>query len=142
MGTLASLVLIFIAVGGLRSGAALVLQRNCETTQRWMDMGPLRWAALNGLALGSGWYSRIGFPLWYVLPVAALCLGSATWGAAIIGLYGLSRGAAAPLLMVRNRKRDDDAEMEKLLNANQSARKVGFAMLLMVSGISFVLVGF
>lgn len=65
-----------------------------------MHKGPLRWATRNGLALGFGATSRIGFLLWYVVPLGALLSGSPAFGAAIYGTYGLVRGVAAPLILL------------------------------------------
>jgi hypothetical protein len=76
------------------------LQFDCQTPRRWMQEGPLRWAIRNGLALGFGATSRVGFLLWYVVPLGALLFGSPAFGAAIYGTYGLVRGVAAPLILL------------------------------------------
>lgn len=79
------------------------LQRDCETPQRWINKGPLRWAIQNGVALGFGGTSRIGFLLWYAVPLGALLLGDWVLGAAVYGTYGLVRGTAAPLMLLGGR---------------------------------------
>jgi hypothetical protein len=75
-------------------------QFDCETPQRWVRKGPLRWAIQNGFTLGLGAMSRIGFLLWYVVPLGALLCGNPVLGAAIYGTYGLVRGVAAPSILV------------------------------------------
>ncbi len=77
-----------------------LLQRDCETPQRWIHKGPLRWAIRNGLALGFGAMSRLGFWLWYVVPAGALLTGRPLLGAVIYGSYGLARGSGAWGLML------------------------------------------
>lgn len=90
------LALIAIAIGFMELGPRprRVPQCDVETPQRWMNAGPLRWATLNGAALGIGATSRIGFWLWYAIPLGALLLGDPVLGALIYGLYGLVRGWA------------------------------------------------
>ena len=75
-------------------------QFDCETPQRWVHRGPLRWAAQNGLALGFGATSRIGFWLWYVIPLGAFLLGDPRLGALVYGTYGLVRGLGAIFILL------------------------------------------
>lgn len=70
-------------------------QLDVETPQTWVGHGPLLWAARNGAALGTGALSRIGFWLWYAVPLAALTSGSVRFGAVIYGLYAVFRAAPA-----------------------------------------------
>jgi hypothetical protein len=65
-----------------------------------MHRGPLGWATRNGLALGIGATSRIGFWLWYVMPVTALLSASPLAGAAIYGLYGALRAGGVWVLLL------------------------------------------
>jgi hypothetical protein len=69
-------------------------QRDRETPRLWIQGGHLTWAIRNGFTLGIGARSRIGFWLWYCVPVAALCSSSPTLGAAIYATYGASRSAS------------------------------------------------
>lgn len=88
--------LIAIAVGVLELGPRpwRVPQCDVETPQRWMNAGAIRWATLNGAALGVGATSRIGFWLWYAIPASAILLGDPVSGALVYGLYGLIRGGS------------------------------------------------
>jgi hypothetical protein len=96
------LAVIAIAVGGLEFfGRRVQLpQFDCETPQRWVHRGPLRWATRNGLTLGFGATSRIGFWLWYVVPLGAFLLGDPRLGAIIYGTYGLVRALGAVFIFL------------------------------------------
>lgn len=80
------------------------LQRSCETPRRLLDSGPLLGAARNGVRLGHGGSTRIGFWLWYSIPLGAFLLGNPLLGAVLYGTYGVTRGAA-PWLLVTATKR-------------------------------------
>jgi len=112
-------------VGLASTGAALGLwellakkvnvpQRNCETVQLWMNTGALTGAALNGAALGAGFVTRIGYWVWYAVPIAALLAGP-LGGAVIFGAYGLIRGALPVLaiLLILGRKRCDQKDITR-----------------------------
>lgn len=88
------LALVAVILGLLELGPRpwRVPQCDVETPQRWMNAGALRWALLNGVALGTGATSRIGFWLWYAIPISSLLVGDPLKGALIYGLYGLVRG--------------------------------------------------
>ena len=96
------LALLAVAAGSIELlGPRIPLpQFDCETPQRWVDRGALRWAMGNGLALGFGATSRIGFLLWYAVPAGALLSGSPELGAVAYGTYGLVRGSAASLMLL------------------------------------------
>ena len=66
-----------------------------ETPQNWVHDGSLRWAARSGAVLGAGAFSRIGFWLWYVIPISAFLSGSPRFGATVYGVYALFRAAPA-----------------------------------------------
>jgi hypothetical protein len=115
-------------------------QLDCETPQRWVHKGPFLWAIQNGLALGFGATSRIGFSLWYAVPVGALLLGSPVLGAAAYGAYGLVRGLAAPvILLVRVRTKTDVSGW--LVMNNKPARAWAAGQLLLLGVVTAVVVG-
>lgn len=64
-----------------------------------MHRGPLRWAARNGTALGLGFTSRLGFWLWFVVPLTGLLSGRPAIGALAYGIYGFSRTALPAAVM-------------------------------------------
>ena len=96
------LAVVAIGVGGLEFFGRRVQppQFDCETPQRWMHRGPLRWAIRNGLTLGFGATSRIGFWLWYVIPLGAFLVGDSIFGAIIYGAYGLIRALGATVIVL------------------------------------------
>jgi hypothetical protein len=65
-------------------------QRDRETPQRWLNYGPVLWSLANGGTLGLAVTTRIGFWLWYLVPLGAFAAG---WrdGAAIWALYSTTR---------------------------------------------------
>jgi hypothetical protein len=71
------------------------LQLRGEKSQALLGLGPRRWAAANGALLALGLVSRIGFWVWYVVPLSCFASGSIVAGAAIWGSYGLSRMGVA-----------------------------------------------
>lgn len=91
------LLLGFRLLGGKKVS---LFQRDAETPKTWAGARPFSWAVRNGVALGSGWYSRIGFHIWYAVPLACLALGSAKLGVLIYGAYGLTRALAGRLALL------------------------------------------
>ncbi len=96
------LAVVAVAVGGLEFFGRRIQppQFDCETPQRWVHKGPLRWATRNGLALGFGATSRIGFWLWYAVPLGAFLVGDPAFGALIYGTYGLIRALGAVFILL------------------------------------------
>lgn len=62
-----------------------------ETEQSLLSHGPFEWATANGFLLGLGFTSRIGYWIFYLVPVGCLVTGSPIFAAAIWGMYGLTR---------------------------------------------------
>jgi hypothetical protein len=104
------LAVVAIALGGLEFFGRRIqpLQFDCETPQRWVHRGAITWAIQNGLALGFGATSRIGFWLWYAIPLGAFLVGDPLFGAVTYGIYGLLRalGAVVILLVIMSTKVD------------------------------------
>lgn len=92
IGTLGFPALAVVAVLECQGRRIRLPQRNKETPQRWIHEGPLRWALNNGFSLGLGFGSRLGFWLWYVIPLLAVVLGDVWLSAALYGTYGATRG--------------------------------------------------
>jgi hypothetical protein len=99
VGSLALALLGLAAITGRLARPPLQCDR--ETPQRWArGGGGIRWGLLNGSSLGFGATSRLGFVLWYVIPMGAFLSGSAVFGAALWGLYGFVRMAGAGAIWV------------------------------------------
>jgi hypothetical protein len=131
-----------IAVGGLELSGRHVqpLQFDCETPQRWVNRGPLRWATRNGLALGFGATSRIGFWLWYVVPLGAFLVGDSVLGAVIYGTYGLTRSLGAVFVLVGMLVSKTDAS-DWLLERYGDARILAAGQLVFVGVSTSIVVG-
>lgn len=108
-----------------------------ETPQRWLHAGPLRWALRNGLALGNGMTSRIGFWLWYVVPAAALLAGQPLFGALLYGIYGFARGGLVWLLILGL----GQTNRLHLLDLTPAARRLAAGQLLAVGVMVVAVVG-
>ena len=106
-----STLLFALAVAGVGvAGAQLVgyrfgpPQKNRETPKAWIYHGAARWALLNGVALGLGFTSRIGFWLWYVVPVTAFLSADPVVGASAYGTYAFLRTGGVWLIVPASRK--------------------------------------
>lgn len=66
-------------------------QLDLETPSKWLEYHDWRTVAFNGLTLGLGFASRIGYWAWYLLPIGALASRDPTIGAAIFGTYAAVR---------------------------------------------------
>jgi len=131
-----------VALGGIELlGHRLQpLQCDRETPQEWVRLGPLRWAMYNGMALGSGAWSRIGFWLWYVVPIGAFLVGRPLLSAALYGTYGLARGAAVWAIMLGIvQKRRGYARW--LLGRATLARTVAAGILVLIGVVAISAVG-
>jgi hypothetical protein len=86
---LVGLVVLVVVAGALSRERPWQLDR--ETNVAWLTHENWRTAVYNGLALGVGVSTRLGFWLVYALPTAAFASGDPLFGALIYGLYGLAR---------------------------------------------------
>ncbi len=84
-------------IAGYRFGPP---QRDRETPQGWLHHGPTLWALLNGLSLGVAATSRVGFWLWYAVPLGAFLSGDPVQGAALFGGYSVVRALGVWGIMV------------------------------------------
>jgi hypothetical protein len=142
-GTILGLLAVAVGVAELSGHRPPLLQRNRETPQRWLHAGALRWAIMNGAALGSAFTTRLGFTLWYVVPASALLLGSPARGAAIYGTYAFARTSSAYLLLVWRGRRIDAADVTDKLRAwNRPVRGACAATLVIFGTTVVVSVGF
>ena len=132
---------ILLAMAGVGLGLAEAVgghlrpwQCDRETPQRWAREGALRWAVRNGATLGVGMSSRIGFWLWYAVPLAALASREPLLGALIYGAYSLTRtGAALGLLALPLATRGRLDPTPHLLAYVRGARLLAATQLILVS---------
>lgn len=87
---------VLVIAGGLAIVGFLLLsdrpwQLDRETPGSWLEYHDWRTVAYNGLALGVGMVSRIGYWGWYVLPLGALALRDPIVGAVVFVVYACTR---------------------------------------------------
>lgn len=93
-------VALAIGVLELTGHSPRIPQRDCETPREWLRRRRSLAAARNGFALGTGWSTRIGFWLWFVVPVGALLSRSPLIGLMLYAVYGFTRGMGPWLLQM------------------------------------------
>lgn len=138
--SLLSVIAIGVAIGDATSMRLSVLQCDRETSQTWMNLGPLRWAARNGAALGLGFTSRIGFWLWYAVPTGALLFADPRVGGVIYGLYGATRAWSVWLLLLGKLNRISDGNPSVWLLMRYPQARIWTARLLAVLGTTVAIV--
>jgi hypothetical protein len=135
---------VAVCLGGIELAGRRVrpLQCNRETPQRWVRLGPGRWALLNGAALGFGAISRLGFWLWYSLPLGSLLIGDPIVGGAMYGAYALLRSASALGWLIGIRiAHDTEVVSDWLLERASLARAAAAAQLVVIGLVLGVAVG-
>ncbi len=136
------LAIVAVAMGSLEVvGHRLEpLQFDRETPQRWINRGALRWAIRNGLTLGFGATSRIGFWLWYAIPLGAFLVGDPVAGAAIYGTYGLVRALGAPVILLGTARLGTDIS-DRLIKGYAVARVLAASQLVFLGIATAIVVG-
>ncbi len=86
---LAGLAAVTVLLGAARRRLPWQLDR--ETDRRWLAHEDWRTAAYNGFALGLGFTTRIGYWLFYLLPLAAFAIGDPRLSALGWAAYAASR---------------------------------------------------
>lgn len=118
------------------------LQCDRETPQKWLFRGPIVWALWNGASLGFGATSRLGFWVWYVVPIGSFLVGHPFIGALFYGMYGLVRCASVWARLVGPLRRVPSHEIDLwLLQRNEFAKKAAATYLIFLSLAIAVSVG-
>lgn len=139
---------ILAGTSDLLGYALNVPQRDRETPRTWLRFPEWLAAALNGLALGLGWNTRIGFWLWYVVPLGCFFSGSVEAGAAIYGAYGLARGLGPWLVLGIDRIRNRVAERPRtntamwLIDRYHLMKRVAAIQLIIMGVVDVVILAF
>lgn len=122
IGTLLALLLLILSV----ISPHRLPQLNRETRQRLLEQGPIRWASINGFLLGTGLSSRIGYWLFYAVPVGCFVLASPSVAAGIGAEYGLVRlGIASYLGMWMHLHPDRMSQLSRaLLSQRETTRRL------------------
>lgn len=135
--TLLGLGAIVISILELSGRYVQLIQCDRETSQSWVHKGPTKWAIQNGLALGCGVTSRIGFWLWYVVPIGAFLVASPWAGAAVYGMYGATRGMFVWVIILGLARKHEEWDMW-LLRHKETAIVMTAGQLLLL-GIAVVI---
>jgi hypothetical protein len=142
LGALLALAAMGLALAELTGHRVTLVQIDRETPYAWLEAGPIRWAIRNGANLGFGGLTRLGFWLWFVIPVGALLSGRPLIGALGWGTYALVRTASAGwLLLLVDRRRLDPEKGDALLREVGRARVATSAQLLTVGLLTLLAVG-
>ena len=94
-----------------------------ETPRAWLELRNWQTAARNGVALGTGYSTRIGFWLWYLVPIGAFAVGSPVRGALIYAAYAAARLGTSVGLGVLAIASDSARPAEFALTASTSIRR-------------------
>lgn len=137
--SLASIVIAILELGGWQ--VLQLLQCDRETPQSWVHKGPIQWAIQNGLALGSGFANRIGFWLWYAIPLGAFFVGSPVFGALLYGIYGFVRGIMVWVLISGPAKKYGEEFADRLIGYNKIARLITTGQLLFLGIVVAIVIG-
>lgn len=130
-----------IVVGGSElAGVRVPLpQLDRETPPPWTVRHALAWAIRNGALLGTGAWSRIGFWLWFVVPVGALISGDAIRGAGLYGAYGLARSGSVWLVALGQQRGVGKGSIDLWLVGRAEALRRPAALLLLADGIALAI---
>jgi hypothetical protein len=130
VASVAALAGVTIGITELSGRRIRLPQWDRETPQSWVHTGGIRWALLNGAVLGFGATTRLGFWLWYAIPVGSFASGNPLTGAAAYGAYGFVRGAGAIAMIYVGRGRTLDELALALLGRAGTVRRLAAAQLM------------
>jgi hypothetical protein len=121
-------------------------QRDAETPTQWLEHAGLRVAVWNGLALGAGFFTRLGFWIWWALPVLVFESGSVSAGAVVGAAYGAVRLGGSSLVAARAEAARSDRLPRRLLGWRPRAAVIADPLFFAASGVALAvaarLVGF
>ena len=143
-GLLAAAASLALVVAAAR--ASRPWQRDAETPMDWLEREGLTVAVRNGLALGAGFLTRLGFWLWWMLPVLAFESGSVRAGAIVGAAYGAVRLGASSFVAVRAEAKRSDRLPRRLLLWRPRATAAADPLFFVASGVALAvaahLIGF
>jgi hypothetical protein len=141
VAVIAGLVFVGIGLAELTDRIGMPLQCSRETPREWSRYGPVPWAIVNGLALGNGFSTRVGFWSWSLIPLSAFLVGSWPASTAIYGLYGASRGGGLWLIVLLSQWFTERDWSTWLVRQVHPARRLSGAVSMAVGLVVFVTVG-
>lgn len=142
LGALFALAATGLGLAEVSGNRVALVQINRETPFFWLESGPVKWAMRNGATIGFGGLTRLGFWLWFVIPVGAIVSGSPLIGALGWGAYAFVRTASAGwLLLLTDRRRLDPEKGDALLRELGRARTATSVQLLAVGLLALLASG-
>jgi hypothetical protein len=123
-----------VLLGALRSPTPW--QRNAETPRAWLELQSWQTAVRNGVALGTGSATRIGFWLWYLVPIGAFAVGSPAGGALIYGAYATARLGTSVGLGVVSITTNSARPAELALTAGEPIRRALASLFFFSCGVA------
>ena len=139
----ASASLVLVAAAWRRSRP---WQRDAETPTEWLEREGLGVAVRNGFALGAGFLTRLGFWIWWALPVLVFESGSVRAGAVVGATYGAVRLGSSSLVAAGAEAARSDRLPRRLLGWRPRAALVADPLFFAASGVALAvaarLVGF
>lgn len=131
-----------MAVASLRWPGLRILEVGRTTPKGLVHQGPIVWGLGTGAILGTGFATRLGFWLWYVVPMMFFLLASPTHGLLIYGVYGLVRGTMSISLFIHGQTSANPSDRQRtLLLSYFRLRKASDIGLLMLAVAVFVFTG-
>jgi hypothetical protein len=122
--------LLAIAVAAVSRRLPWQLER--ETSIRWLEYQDWRTAAYNSASLSLGFATRIGFWMFYLVPIGAFMTGSALKGTLVYSIYGGARSVASLVLAAAAMRSAHITD--RVLNLYVSLRTVGDIAFFMLAG--------
>lgn len=141
IGAVLAVIAIGIGLVELSGRRVPLVQLDRETPAEWIERGPTQWALRNGLAIGFGGGTRLGFWLWYVVPLGAFLSGSVVVGAVGYGCYSLIRTLSVGGMMWLFERGRIDREGVWVLEFFDQARTMAATQLVVVGLATLVLFG-
>jgi hypothetical protein len=140
------------AIGTLLGGLAVIagvtdllgesrpVQCDRETPLDWISRRRAIWPLANGAALGFGATSRVGFWLWYSVPIGSVLSAWPPAGAVIWGIYGFTRSVSAGVIWYRY-SRSEGRELGQVLTQFDRARLTTSSLTIVLGVTLFILLG-
>lgn len=140
LATLLAFGAVPLALAQLAGASVGPIQCDRLTPKRWARQRALGWALRNGASLGLGAFTKLGFWLWYAVPLASFLAARPLTGAFIYGSYGVVRGAGIWAMIAAWQWRRFETQ-EWLIQEAPRARRLAALALAALAAFVFVAVG-
>jgi hypothetical protein len=134
-----ALVVIIVGTVELTGLRVPMIQVDRETPFNWRHAGPIGWALRQGAAIGFGARTRLGFWLWYVIPIGAFISASPLLGAVGYGLYAFTRTVSVTGIVSLQNLRDMSGV--RIMEFKSDARVITNVQLIIIGLATLVVAG-